>query len=410
MVFIASLPFGGTLSLLLGQAPGASIEQQLQSQYRISSVDNSGVVVGAGTILVVAQNGIKAGPPSTICWSNSHKPGSQIKYSMSDSLLVPVDLKNQARLLQVGEKVILLRIGVKSSQVEFCVQTPVDAVNTVPYRACVVFQFPQKNYVQPANLKAIQDSIAEVFSLDQPPPPPQKAATINSFTAEPSTIARGETSTLRWLVSDSTSVTIDNGIGTVSATGSSSVRPTDNATYHVTAAGAGGEVAAAVTVYVTKPPEPLPPLPVTYANSKSPADQIQLNADNSFSLQESGQPYHGTFVRNGNTLTLTISDTGTTTPMTIQGGGLIDANGGTWTVRPPSATPPPLPPAARHGDSIKNEDIIKMVKAGIDGATIIAKIGSSKCQFDTSTDALIKLKQSGVSAAVLKAMVGAGKK
>jgi hypothetical protein len=50
-----------------------------------------------------------------------------------------------------------------------------------------------------------------------------------------------------------------------------------------------------------------------------------------------------------------------------------------------------------------------MAKAGFDDAIIIAKIGSSKCQFDTSTDGLIQLKQSGVSAAVLKAMVGAGK-
>ena len=50
-----------------------------------------------------------------------------------------------------------------------------------------------------------------------------------------------------------------------------------------------------------------------------------------------------------------------------------------------------------------------MAKVGIDDATLITKIGSSKCQFDTSTDALIQLKQSGVSAAVLKAMVGASK-
>jgi hypothetical protein len=57
---------------------------------------------------------------------------------------------------------------------------------------------------------------------------------------------------------------------------------------------------------------------------------------------------------------------------------------------------------------LQNEDVIKMAKAGFDDAIIIAKISSSKCQFDTSTDALIRLKQSGVSAAVLKAMLGAG--
>lgn len=50
-----------------------------------------------------------------------------------------------------------------------------------------------------------------------PPPPPvaQKApaAVINSFRAEPSTIVRGEASTLRWSVANATEVTIDNGIG-----------------------------------------------------------------------------------------------------------------------------------------------------------------------------------------------------
>ncbi len=50
-----------------------------------------------------------------------------------------------------------------------------------------------------------------------------------------------------------------------------------------------------------------------------------------------------------------------------------------------------------------------MAKAGFDDAIIVAKIGSSKCQFDTSTDALIQLKQGGVSAAVMKAMVEAAK-
>ena len=45
----------------------------------------------------------------------------------------------------------------------------------------------------------------------------------------------------------------------------------------------------------------------------------------------------------------------------------------------------------------------------IDDAIIIAKIGSSKCQFDTSPDALIQLKTSGVSGAVLSAMLAAGK-
>lgn len=98
-----------------------------------------------------------------------------------------------------------------------------------------------------------------------PPPPPvqvketPKAAVINSFTAEPSTIVKGESATLRWSVSNATAVTIDGGIGTVQASGSRSVSPTENTTYRMTASGAGGDAVAAVTVYVTTPPPPPPP-------------------------------------------------------------------------------------------------------------------------------------------------------
>jgi peptidoglycan-associated lipoprotein len=100
-----------------------------------------------------------------------------------------------------------------------------------------------------------------------PPPPPPKveapapkpAAVINSFTAEPSTIVRGEASTLRWSVANATEVTIDGGIGTVPASGSRQVYPTSNTTYRMTAKGAGGDAVAAVTVSVTTPPPPPPP-------------------------------------------------------------------------------------------------------------------------------------------------------
>jgi hypothetical protein len=59
------------------------------------------------------------------------------------------------------------------------------------------------------------------------------------------------------------------------------------------------------------------------------------------------------------------------------------------------------------GSVLRNEDIVKMAKAGLDDAIIVAKIGSSRCQFDTSVDAMLQLEQTGVSAPVLKAMVGA---
>jgi hypothetical protein len=141
------------------------------------------------------------------------------------------------------------------------------------------------------------------------------------------------------------------------------------------------------------------PIPSTYVNAQT-ADQLQLNADNSFSLQEAGQTYRGTFAATGNTLKLNISG-GPETTATIQGSNLTDGSGQTWVLREQNA------PGSAAANVLQNQDVIKMVKAGLDDTLIIAKISSSKCQFDTSTDALIQLKQSGVSAAVLKAIVSA---
>lgn len=103
-----------------------------------------------------------------------------------------------------------------------------------------------------------------------PPPPtpvptakpaPAPAAVINSFVAEPSTIVRGEASTLRWNVSNASEVTIDNGIGRVNPSGSRQVYPTANTTYRLSAKGPGGDAISAVTVSVTTPPPPPPPPP-----------------------------------------------------------------------------------------------------------------------------------------------------
>jgi len=58
---------------------------------------------------------------------------------------------------------------------------------------------------------------------------------INSFSASPSTIKRGEDTTLSWSVSNCTRVEIDQGIGDVSFSGSKTVEPRDSTTYRLTA-------------------------------------------------------------------------------------------------------------------------------------------------------------------------------
>jgi hypothetical protein len=72
------------------------------------------------------------------------------------------------------------------------------------------------------------------------------------FAASPTNVSKGSSSLLSWTTTGASKVTINNGVGTVSANGSQSVSPTATTTYTLTATGADGvtSVSAAVTVTV----------------------------------------------------------------------------------------------------------------------------------------------------------------
>src|SRR5689334_22969428 len=82
-----------------------------------------------------------------------------------------------------------------------------------------------------------------------PPQPP----TIGSFSAAATSITAGQSTTLNWPTSGATTVTIDNGVGTVAASGSATVSPTQTTTYTLTATGDGGNSSGHVTVTVNQP-------------------------------------------------------------------------------------------------------------------------------------------------------------
>jgi hypothetical protein len=86
-------------------------------------------------------------------------------------------------------------------------------------------------------------------SVTVTPPKPQI-----SFTASPRTIAEGERSTLAWNVLNATSISLDHGIGSRPASGSTSVSPPETTTYKLTATGPGGSSSAQVTVTVLSAP------------------------------------------------------------------------------------------------------------------------------------------------------------
>ena len=73
------------------------------------------------------------------------------------------------------------------------------------------------------------------------------------LTATPDTILAGESAVLGWTTTNADSITIDNGIGPVDASGTLDVSPTATTTYTITASGIGGTAVSSVTIIVTNP-------------------------------------------------------------------------------------------------------------------------------------------------------------
>ncbi len=119
-----------------------------------------------------------------------------------------------------------------------------------------------------------------------PPPPPVAQAPAPTpaapqrpaitFTVEPSSIERGQTATLRWSVTNSTGVAIDNGLGTVPASGTRNLTPNATTTYRITATGPGGDASATATVTIVAPPPPPPPAPRV---NNAPSLESRLQSD-----------------------------------------------------------------------------------------------------------------------------------
>lgn len=126
-----------------------------------------------------------------------------------------------------------------------------------------------------------------------PPPPPvhheeappaPAAPAIEFFNAEPSTIEKGQPSSLRWSVTNATDVSIDGGIGAISPSGRRAVYPNSTTTYTLTARGAGGSQTASATVTVVNPPPPPAPPTVskpTFAEIAARLQDLHFDYDKS---------------------------------------------------------------------------------------------------------------------------------
>jgi uncharacterized cupredoxin-like copper-binding protein len=151
-----------------------------------------------------------------------------------------------------------------------------------------------------------------------------QAATIVRFDATPNNITAGQSATLTWIVQGATSVSINNGIGNVAATGSTTVTPTATTTYTLTATGPAGTVTATATV--------------TVGTGQAGNPQILRFEANPVSVQP-GQP-----------VTLSWATSGASTA-SISGVGTVTVNGST-TVNPQQTTTYTLTATSADGKSV----------------------------------------------------------
>ncbi|HEY6127353.1 MAG TPA: peptidoglycan-associated lipoprotein Pal [Candidatus Acidoferrum sp.] len=87
------------------------------------------------------------------------------------------------------------------------------------------------------------------------PPPAAPAATPTvTLTADPTSINKGESSTLHWSSTNATQLTIAPEVGAVAPEGSTKVTPSDSVTYTITASGPGGSADSTVRITVAGPP------------------------------------------------------------------------------------------------------------------------------------------------------------
>jgi len=92
------------------------------------------------------------------------------------------------------------------------------------------------------------------------PPPPAPPAPTATISASPAELQTGQSTTLTWRTENANEITID-GIGTVPATGTRMISPSQSTTYRLMAKGPGGTGEASARVTVTAPPVAMKPSP-----------------------------------------------------------------------------------------------------------------------------------------------------
>lgn len=124
-----------------------------------------------------------------------------------------------------------------------------------------------------SNLDFALPSARNALSQDIPLPGASLTPAVKFFLSDAPKLVSGEPAVLSWDVAGASSVTIDNGIGTVAASGSVVVNPAVETTYTITANGAGANSSTATTTIEIVTPSITT---INYANFDDAGDELSL--------------------------------------------------------------------------------------------------------------------------------------
>jgi hypothetical protein len=197
---------------------------------------------------------------------------------------------------------------------------------------------------------------------------------ISSFTANPSTINAGESSNLQWNIADATSVSINQGIGSVSSSGTRTVNPTVSTTYTITASNSAGSVTASAVIMITSPGLPL--------ISSFTANPITINS--------------------GQSSTLSWNITGATSASISAGIGTVNATSGTHQVSPNTNTTYTLTATNATGSSTAQVT----VTMGVAGQPVINSFTANPITINSGQSSTLSWNITGATSASISAGIG----
>jgi len=214
-------------------------------------------------------------PPPTEAYLTVHSsPGASVS----------VDGTPQGKIDSRGSLILPVKPGKRS------VQIVLDGYQ--PFGHSVTVKAGEKPILA-ATLTAIPVKPAPAPAVAPSAPPAPAPVQIQSFSASASQIEQGQATTLRWETANASEVTIDNGIDRVDNSGQTTVRPTANTTYTLTAKGNGGTQQRSLNILVEARPvaaaAATAPPPVPHVDDKALLKQVVREFEGAFNSHDTGK-------------------------------------------------------------------------------------------------------------------------